>query len=447
MVGTRVLAVDMGATSVRVASVDLTADLIEPEIVQRFHHGPDASTAGEGLRWDWENIVSEVRRGIDLALELGPVASIGVCGWAVDYGLLDDRGELLSAPWSHRDDRTHRWRDVADRIGPERIFTSTGIQLLPINTLFQLAFHDRRELARAERLLLLPDLMVHELTGHVVAERSNASSTSLLDPRTLCWDEDLLAEIDVSPALFPDVSLATTPVGTHRGVPVHLVGSHDTASAFVAAPGVPGPDTAFVSMGTWVLVGSERDVVDTSPAARERNFSNELGALGGVRFLKNVMGFWLLERCREQWGATALDELIGAAAAEPAGGPTFDATGDHFLNPPDMESEIRRAAGLSPSATPAAVTRCILDSIVEAVSEVIGELSRLVGTPMRRIAVVGGGTRHPLVTELLERRSGLPVDVGSAEATALGNALVQGIALGCFEDLHDARRSLSGFAI
>lgn len=441
----RVLAVDLGASSVRTAAVDLDNRPIRPRIVHRWHHAPVRADDGS-LRWDWHGIVAEVRRGIDIALEEAPAASIGVDGWGVDYGLLSDDGSLVSAPYSYRDGRTQGWELIAERIGRAELYAATGIQLMPINTVFQLAAHPRDELERAERLLLLPDLLVHDLTGYVGAERSNASTTALLDPRSGTWADDLLAAIDVPRRLFPEVRGATERVGEYRGVPVHLVGSHDTASAFIAAPGSPGSSTALVSSGTWVLVGAERADPDTSEVARNANFSNELGALGGVRFLKNVMGLWMLEECRAAWGHPPIDELVRAAAAVDQSVPLVDATDERFLAPADMEDEVRAAAGLSASESRAVVTRCILASIARATAEVVEELATFTGQPIEEVFLLGGGTRIGLLNGLIGKHTGARIRVGSAEATALGNALVQGIALGHFGDLEEARTAAKGGA-
>jgi rhamnulokinase len=437
----RVLAVDLGATSVRVAAVDLDDPMPRPEVVHRWPHGPVEHADGT-LRWDWDGIVREVRHGLDLALAEGPAASIGVDGWGVDYGLLDGDGRLMSPPFSYRDARVDRWRTLADRIGADRLYELTGIQLMPINTIFQLAAHDRGELEAAERMLLLPDLLVHELTGHVGAERSNASTTALLDAASRDWSMTLLEACGVPPRLLPPIYGAGRAVGEHRGVPVHLVGSHDTASAFVAVPGVPGPGTAIVSSGTWVLVGAERPAADTSPQARSGNFSNELGALGGVRFLRNIMGFWMLEQCRARWGEPSIHELVAEAAAVTDVVPCVDATDDRFLAPPDMDVEIRKVAVIHDDADRAVVTRCILESIAAATHKVVLRLGELTGHPIEELLVIGGAARMDLMNELYTKHTGLPVRVGSPEATALGNAMVQGVALGRYRNLTDARISI-----
>lgn len=440
MSGHRVLAVDLGATSIRVAAVDLGAPAPHVEIVHRWNHGPVPDGGGH-LRWDWDGIVAEVERGLQLGMDAGPVASIGVDGWAVDYGLLDTAGTLVAPPFSYRDERTEGWESTVEHVGAARLYELTGIQLMRINTIFQLAAHDPDELDRASRLLLLPDLLVHHLVGGWDgAERSNATTTALLDAHTGTWSPELIHAVGLPLELFPPVRPAGMLAGSWRDVPVHLVGSHDTASAFVAAPGVPGPGSAVVSCGTWVLVGTERAEPDTSARARAANASNEGGALGGVRFLRNVMGFWLLERCRAAWGDPLVDELAAAAAQVDADTlPLIDAMDPRFLDPDDMEREIRVAAGLPDAAGRAEVTRCILESIAAAVARVTAELGEITGDELRELLVVGGAARMELMNELLARHTGVPVTVGSPEAAALGNAAVQGIALGRFGSLDDAR--------
>lgn len=393
------------------------------------------------LRWDWHGIVREVRHGLDLAFERGPAASIGIDGWGVDYGLIRRDGRLVDVPFSYRDARTAGWRRSLDRIGAHHLYEVTGIQLMPINTIFQLATHDPRQLAAADHLLLLPDLLLHELTGHVGAERSNASTTALLDARTGDWCDELVEAVGLPRRLLPAVVEAPDEVGTYRQVPVHLVGSHDTASAVAALPSVAGSRSAFVSSGTWALVGAERDTPDTSAAARAANFSNELGALGGVRFLKNVMGFWMLEQCRAQWGHPPIEELVSRAEAVTHDVPRIDATDNRFLSPADMEAEVRAASGIN-GGDRAVVTRIILESIAAATAQVVAELDHFLDDPVEELLVIGGGVRMDLMNRLYAEHTGLPVTTGSPEATALGNALVQGVALGVFADLPAARSAV-----
>ncbi len=435
-----VLAADLGASSIRVAVVDLDARPLTPRILHRFENAPVRHDDGS-LRWDWARIVAAVTHGLELGIAAGPIASIGIDAWGVDYGLLDADGELLSPPYAYRDARTDGWRASVERIGAERLYRTTRIQLMQINTIFQLAAHDREELARARRLLMLPELLVYALTGAAMGERTSAGTTALVDAATGDWSQELLSEIGVNPAIFPKISPATTFAGTWRSIPVHLVGGHDTASAIAALPS-PAANAAFISSGTWMLVGAERDAADTSDAAMRANFSNEPGVFGNMRLLKNVMGLWMLEQCRAAWTDTNIEALLVAAATVAPGGPTVDATDQRFLAPQDVESEVRKAAGLSATAGRDVVTRCILDSLAVATAKVIDELSAISGERPGEIVIVGGGALNELLNALIADSTNLPVRIGPIEATLLGNAITQGVALGRFESLAASRTLL-----
>jgi rhamnulokinase len=416
----RVAAVDLGATSVRVAVVDFDAPTPDVEIVQRYAHKPVRYHDGS-LRWDWATLMAEVERGLEYALQGGPLASIGVDAWGVDYGLLDTRGALVAPPFSYRDARTADWRGVVDRLGERRLYETTGVQLMPINTVFQLAAHDRRELERAETLLMIPELVVHHLTGAVTAEVTSAGTTALVSLATGDWDAALIGELGVPAQLFEPIRMPGALAGEWRGVPVRLVGGHDTASAVAARPGARTTNRAFISTGTWVLVGVEAPSPVTSDAACAANFSNERSVDGGYRLLKNVTGLWLLERCVEVWGARS------EAAPEP--GPIVDPDDDRFVRAADIPAEIARAAGL-PSDDRPAIVRCIFDSIAMSVARVIRELGAVTGVGVTEIDVFGGGAQIPDLIGAIEGSTGLAATVGSAEATALGNAVTQAVALG-----------------
>lgn len=433
----RVLAVDLGATSVRVAAVDFARDEPEVEVVHRWRHSPVHHPDGS-VRWDWDGIVSEVERGLLEGLASGPVASIGVDGWGVDYGYLDNQGQLVDQPFAYRDSRTDSWEEVATSIGQDHLYDVTGIQLMGINTIFQLAADTPERVASAGKFLLLPDLLVHHLTGWVGCELSNMSTTGLMDAHTRTWSWELLDSVGLPRSLFPAPVEAGTLAGEWRGVPVHVVGSHDTASAFLGAP-VTGPGSVVVSTGSWVIVGAERDAPVTSESARTANFSNEAGALGGVRFLKNVVGFWILEECRKGWGSPPIEELLSTAHESDAIVPTFDATDHRFVSPDDMLAEVLAAGGLSDETPRGVVVRSILESIADSALGIVNEIESTTGLAAENLAVIGGGARIPLLARLLEEKSGLDVIVGSPEAAALGNAVVQAIALGRFADLDEAR--------
>jgi rhamnulokinase len=433
-----VVAVDLGATSARVCRVDLSARPVAVEVVHRHPHV--AVTHADGsLRWDWDRIVAEVEVGLRRALERGPVASIGVDTWGVDYGLVDGDGGLLSPPHSYRSHRTDGYGDLADRIGRRRLYEIAGLQLQPFNTLFQLAAHDPSELEAAEHLLFLPDLLVHHLTGSVGAERTIAGTSALLDIGKGDWSDELVEACGVPRRLLPELRPAGERAGTWEGIPVHLVGSHDTASAVVAMGAAPSERSAFVASGTWLLVGREQAEPDLSPEAEALNLTNELGALGGVRLLKNVGGFWLLNECVRVWGDTTTEELLEQAAAWDGPAPAVDATDGRFFAPDDMPSEIRSAAGLADDAPRALVARVAVESMAQTAADVLAHVG-----PVDEVALFGGGAGADLLVDRLAARSGVPVLCGPIEATAVGNALVQGIGLGLLVDLAEARSCLEG---
>ena len=434
-----VVAVDFGATSMRVCRVELGDGAPHVDVVHRVAHAPRPDDRGV-LRWDWDRLLAELDVGLDAALAIGSVASIGIDTWGVDYGLLDQHGELLEPPISYRNTRTSDYRSVVERIGERRLYELTGVQLLPINTIFQLAVHDPEPLARAAHVVMLPELVVAHLTGEVVSETTSAGTTGLLDLATGDWSPELCAAIGLPRSRLPAILPAGTRVGSWRGVPVHLVGGHDTASAVL---GGARTSEAFVSAGTWLLVGREQELPDTGVAAQAAGFTNEQGALGGVRFLRNVAGWWLVEECRRIWPDTDVDQLLAAAAVAPTTDVEVDVTDERFLAPTDMAHELRNAAGLDATASRAIIVRTAVESMAAATARVVHALPRGDDHEVRGIRVFGGGSRSALYLDALQRRTPLPVSTGPVEATAIGNALVQGITLGAFADAETARATLA----
>ena len=264
---------------------------------------------------------------------------------------------------------------------------------------------------------MLPELLVHALTGATMGERTSAGTTALVDIATGDWSPICSRTIGVDPAIMPKISPATTYAGTWRGIPVHLVGGHDTASAVAALPS-PAPNAAFISSGTWMLVGAERDAPDTSDAAMRANFSNEPGVFGNVRFLKNVMGLWMLEQCRARWDNPPLDDLLAAAAALPAGGPTVDATDARFLAPTDMEAEVRAAAAClrRPAVTPSPAASSTRSPRLQRPSSTSLRRSPAIGRP--RSSSLAAARRNGLLNELIAEATNIRVRVGPTEATA-----------------------------
>ena len=306
---------------------------------------------------------------------------------------------MIVYPWMLvYDDRTAGYETVVERVGADRLYGIAGLQLVPFNTIFQLAAHDPDELSRAAQVVLLPDLVAHLLGGGApTSELTMAGTTGLLDVRARDWSTELLDAIGIDASMLPPVALPGLVVGAFEGVLIRLVGGHDTASA-VAAGADEG--AAFVSAGTWLLVGVERDAPDLSPAAQAGNLTNELGVDGQIRFLRNVAGWWLVEECRRGWGAPDLDALLRSAADVPADVSTFDATDDRFLAPADMAAEIIDAAGLPMGADRATVVRCAVESMAESTARLVDGL----GAPT--IRVFGGGARAELFVQALARRSG-----------------------------------------
>lgn len=434
-----VAAVDLGASSGRVVVGHVGPDRLDLETVVRFPNGP--VRRDDGLHWDLPRLVEQSLEGLRTA---GPVASIGVDTWAVDYGLLRD-GQLLDLPWCYRDDRTAAGvARVHARFAPDELYRRTGLQFLPFNTIYQLAAETR--LAEAQQLVLIPDLVASALTGVNVCERTNASTTGLLDVRSGEWDAELLALVGLDPALLPTLVDPGTVIGDHDGTPVVAVGSHDTASAVVGVP-MPERDAAYISCGTWGLVGVELDGPVLTEEARSANFTNEGGVDGRTRFLTNVMGTWLLSETLRSWGEDDVGALLAQAAAYGGTAPLFDVQDPRFLLPNDQHSDMPARIeawchehGVEPPVDRPATVLSIVRSLAEAFAHAVGQASSLSGRVVRRVHVVGGGAQNALLCRLLAERLGLPVLAGPVEATALGNVLVQGRALGAISGtLEDLR--------
>lgn len=439
------VAVDLGATSGRVLLGRVGADELAVEEVARFANG--GVRLPDGLHWDILGLYSQVLAGLRAAARDATPVSIGVDTWAVDFGLLGEDGRLLGNPRHYRDERfVPAAAQLLQEIPAAELYARTGIQHLPINTIFQLAAAEQRgELADVARLLLIPDLLAYFLTGTQVTEETNASTTQLLAVHG-GWDETLLERVRVPARLFaplvppgsalghplPHVAAET---GLHPECVVRAVASHDTASAVLA---VPASDErfAYISSGTWSLVGLELDEAVVTAASDAANFTNERGVDGTVRFLRNVAGFYLLEECRRSFArlgvATEVDALVAEAAALAPRRSLVDVDA-LALGTGDMLAALRRAcaaAGEPIPETPAAVTRCLLDSIAAAYAATLETACALAGRSVDAVHLVGGGARNALLAQLTADACGLPVIAGPTEAAALGNLLVQARAAG-----------------
>ena len=457
-----VVAVDLGASSGRVMVGRAAAGVLELSEAHRFSNRP--LSLPDGLHWNVLGLYAEILDGLRAARGLAPdLVSIGVDAWAVDYGLVDADGRLLGLPYHYRDRRTEAGVARVDAaLSREQLYARTGVQYLPFNTVYQLAAaRGTAELDAAAHMLLMPDLIGFWLTGKQLAERTNASTTGLFDPERGDWAFDLAEALSIPSSLLPPVSEPGEQLGSLKvpgdepGLPEHalvtLVGSHDTASAVVATP-LEDDDAAYISCGTWALVGFELERPVRTEASRVANFTNEAGVDGRIRFLRNVTGLWLLDEAVRTWERdgepVALVDLLAAAAAEPPGGPIVDPNDPAFLSPGDMPSRIAdacRQAGRPVPASRPAVVRAIIDSLADAFRCTIADAERLSGRTARRIHLVGGGSQNTLLCQLTADACERPVIAGPVEATAIGNVLVQarahGMILGDLPAMRDLVRA------
>jgi len=448
----RHIAIDLGASSGRVVEVVVSGGSIETRVLHRFANAPAAVSRAGNLRlcWPFERIFEEILEGLRRAAEGGAVDSIGVDSWAVDYALLDEGGELVRPIAAYRDARTQEpFARLRAQLGDEAIYRATGIAFQPFNTLYQLAADAAdpiRPFERAQRMLMLPDYIAFRLCGTMLCERTNASSTQLLDARTGEWSAELARAAGVPARVLPEVVEAGTRLGEisveiadetglDPSTPVIATATHDTASAVVAAPIDPAHDI-YVSSGTWSLVGAELRAPVTSDAARRANITNELGAFGTVRFLKNVAGLWLVQQLEAAFEAEgrkrSWSELSAlASAAEPLRS-VVNPDDPALFEPGDMPARIRAACAARGEPEPGddgALVRCALDSVALATARAAREIATIAGLDARRIVVVGGGAANELLDQLIADASGLAVETGPTECTAIGNALVQFAAL------------------
>jgi rhamnulokinase len=418
------------------------------DVVHRF---PNAVMQSDGgLRWDFEALFSEVLTGLaaagKAAAELGEtITSIGIDTWAVDYGLVNKAGELTAQPYSYRDERSRAAvARVHAKLDPARLYATTGLQFLQFNTLYQLATEKDLDGLQA---LLIPDLIAFLLTGQRRTEATNASTTGLFDAVAGEWATELFGPLGLPKDLFPPLIQPGETLGTllagiaeRTGLPeatkVVAVGSHDTASAVAAVP-AEQENFAYISSGTWSLVGLELNSPVLTEASRAANFTNERGVDGTTRYLRNVGGLWLLSECQRTWAEEgyrpAIGDLLAAAAALPPGGPRINPDDPAFIAPDNMPDRIRAAArntGAVLPADPAVIVRCILDSLAAAYARTITDAERLAGVAAEVVHIVGGGSQNALLCRLTAQATGKPVIAGPVEATALGNVLVQARAAG-----------------
>ena len=450
------IAVDLGAGSGRVFLCDLGESLFFQEI-HRFSYPPREESGH--LRWNFKQIFDEIKTGLKnagaRAKELNKkIYSIGVDSWAVDYGLLDRQGNLLANPVCYRDSRTSEaMEQVFEKLSRTEIFEKTGIQFLNFNTLFQL-FTEDGNLEKADKLLLLPDLINYFLTGKVYAEYTNATTTQFLNAKTGNWDFGLLERLNLPVDLLPEIIPAGTDLGFLKSelagelnletTRVIAPATHDTGSAVAGAP--LGENQAYISSGTWSLVGVEIDKPLINNQVAKFNFTNEGGAFETVRFLKNVMGLWIFEACRREWekiGVKTDYEILLDEVGRTHGFCGFIFPDDErFLNPSSMLGAIAgqlAETGQALTKNPVRVTKIILDSLAFRYASVLDTIENLTGKEIDGVQIVGGGGRNSYLNQMTANASGKTVKAGLTEATVTGNALVQAISAGRFSGLCEAR--------
>jgi rhamnulokinase len=454
---TAMAAIDLGAQSGRVAVGRFDGERLAVDEVHRFENAP---VSEDGiLRWDLHRLFEETLVGLRAAARSADVDSLAVDSWAVDFGLLDRQGRLLEQPRHYRDARrAGATETVYSRVPPRELYERTGIQLLPINSLFELAAmaaDGDPALDQAETLLLIPDLFHHRLCGSATTEFTNATTTQCFDPRAHAWANDLVGRLGIPTQLFPDVVEPGTPLGPLdagvaadtgiRDATVVAAATHDTGSAVAAVP-FRRADAAFLSVGTWSLVGFEATAPLITDSTFAANVTNEGGVGGTYRLLRNVTALWLLDECRRSWAADgrvySFSELIELAGSAPTLRSLVDTDDPSFAAPGDMPARIASycaRTGQPEPLEPAHAARCILESIALKHAQAIEVVSRATGLEPAELHVVGGGAKNELLCDWTAQATGLPVLAGPEEATLLGNLLVQAIALGEVGSLDEAR--------
>lgn len=452
------LAIDLGAESGRAMLGVLDAGKLALEELHRFPNTPVRLPTG--LYWDTLRLFHEIRYALAICGRERKIAldGIGIDTWGVDFALLGEDGALVDNPRHYRDERNRGMPEKTFAVTPRsEIFAETGIQFMQINSLYQL--HAMKvahapALRVAKTLLFMPDLFSYWLTGVLRAEASIASTSQFYNPVKKHWADDLLGELGIAQSILPEIVPSGTRLGTllpevaeasglAESTPVFATASHDTAAAVAAVP-AEGSDWGYISSGTWSLMGVELDAPVINDRSLGLNFTNEVGAGGKIRLLKNIAGLWLLQECRRAWALAGHEytyaELVELAAASPASGATIDP--DAFPEPgrmPERIAEYCRARGRNAPEEPGGMVRLILESLAASYRQVLRNLETLIERRINRIHIVGGGSRNEFLNQLAADATGCTVIAGPGEATAAGNILVQAIGAGIISGAEEAR--------
>jgi len=454
----RALAIDLGASSGRVTVATFDDGQVQLEEIHRFANNP--VRANGTLYWDILSILHEIKTGIAKATADGEVDTIGIDSWGVSFALIDEYGRMVDMPVHYRDDRTDDWLQLFERIPKEEIYAITGIQNMQINTIFQLDYLARKrpkDIESAKAFLMIPDLLNYFLTGEKNNEYTIASTTQLMDAKTRSWSKQLIDRIGMDPTVFGNITMPGTISGVLTGmiceetrskpVNVYCIASHDTASAVAAIPAPGKSDYMYISSGTWSLVGTELDEPLLSKAALIHNFTNEGGAQGRIRFLKNVMGSFLVQETRKQWAREGKDysfvDLDGMGEAAPHVGSYIDVDDTLFIkegNIPERIASFCKKTDQRVPQTEGEIMRVIYESLALKYRYIAEKMAECTDKKVHAIHIIGGGSQSDTLCRMTANATGLPVFAGPSEATTIGNAIVQWIASGELKSIDEGRQ-------
>ncbi len=452
-------AIDLGASSGRVILAHFTQQGLALEEIHRFPNGP--VSIADHLNWDVHSLFKEIKTGLRKAVRSGALVSLGLDTWGVDFALLDQDDALINKPFHYRDPQTNgMMEEVFKQVSRGEIFKRTGIQFMQINSLYQLfAIKKTPILEKARTFLMMPDLFNFWLSGHKANEYTNATTTQFYNPYINGYDESLLSKLSLPVDIYPEI----VPPGTILGdlktsiskeiglpqIPLIAPACHDTGSAVAAAP-IENPRSAYISSGTWSLVGVETSNPVITEQSLAYNFTNEGGVNNTFRLLKNVTGLWLVQECRRIWaeGGTnyTWDNISSLAEDAPAFLSLVDPDHTVFLNPRDMPAAIQDFCTKTDQPAPesrGAILRCIFESLSLKYRWVLECLEEMIGETIEVIHIIGGGSQNILLCQMTADATGKDVFAGPVEATAIGNALMQAIALGCIGSLAEGRKMVS----
>ncbi len=454
------IAVDLGAESGRVMLGTIADKRLGLEEIHRFRNGPVEQQ--DSLRWDFDRLLSEIKRGIGTAAGKaeGEVLGIGVDTWGVDFGLIDAEGQLIEAPYHYRDSRTNGMMDAAFELMPKReVYQNTGIQFMQLNSLYQLLAMRRANspaLARADKLIFMADLFSYFLCGKAFGEYTLASTSQMMDMATGRWSAPIFEKLGLPMNIMPEIIRPGTVVGELtdavareigcRKIPVIAVGSHDTASAVLGVPAADG-NWAYLSSGTWSLMGVELPEAIVNDKTFQYEFTNEGGVENTIRLLKNIMGLWLVQECKRQWEREGHDLSYGELSAMAAKAKSFfghvNCDSSEFLAPGDMPARINKhlsETGQKPTNDKGQLVRLVLESLALKYRSTLEAIEDVTGRTIDVLHIVGGGIQNELLCQFAANAIGKPVVTGPIEATASGNILMQAIATGQIQGLAEARQ-------